>query len=54
MVDNLLSWLAQTVEFPVSRGIAIGRVQNRMIEKWISVAHTSFLSFACLVSHQED
>ena len=44
MLDDLLRRLALRVEFPVTLGILVRRVQNRMVEKW--VIHSCFVSSA--------
>jgi hypothetical protein len=35
MIDNLLSGLSLFIKFPMAAGVAIGRVQNGLLEKLI-------------------
>ena len=34
-IQNLLSWLPRSIQFPVPCGMLIGRIQNRMVEEGI-------------------
>jgi hypothetical protein len=45
MPNDILSRLALIIEFPVAHRVAVGRVQNGLVGKWIAVVHALVMSF---------
>src|SRR5580704_13339010 len=43
-INNFLGWLALVIELPVAFWIAVGRIQDRMVKKWIAVGHALVMS----------
>src|SRR5882762_3790190 len=43
-INDFLGWLALVIELPVARWVAVWRIQDRMVKKWVAVGHALVMS----------